>query len=72
MGRKIIQEAKFFVATVLMISSGVVGGLSLLGLIPGDSTDVNTVGALVLIAVCAPVFWASRKYVDRRAGKPLV
>jgi hypothetical protein len=65
MGRKIIDEVKFFVATVAMLASGFVGGVALFGLIPGDSTSVNTVGALVLIVVCGPVFWASHRYVNR-------
>lgn len=69
MGDKIMQEAKFIAAVAVMMVSGLLGAVLLLGLIPGDGMDFNVVGSLALIAVCAPAFWVSNRHVTRRVGR---
>jgi len=63
---RFIEETKTYCAIALMMVSGVVGGVLVLGLIPGDAIDIDVLGSLVLAVPCGIVFWVSQRYVDRR------
>lgn len=63
---RVIEEAKTYCAIALMVVSGVVGGVLVIGLVPGDGLDLNVLGSLVLAAPCALVFWVSQRVVARR------
>lgn len=63
---RVIEEAKTYCAIALMLVSGVVGGVLVLGLIPGDDINLNVLGSLVLAVPCALVFWASQRVVAKR------
>jgi hypothetical protein len=63
---RFIEETKTYCAIAVMLVSGVVGGVLVLGLIPGDGIDVNVIGSLVLAVPCGIVFWISQRYVNRR------
>lgn len=66
---RVIEEAKTYCAIALMLVSGVVGGVLVLGLIPGDGINLDVLGSVVLGTPCALVFWASSRIVDRRVGR---
>lgn len=63
---RVIEEAKTYCAIALMLVSGVVGGVLVLGLIPGDGINLNVLGSLVLAVPCGLVFWASSRVVNKR------
>lgn len=64
-----MKSIKDGVAIVVQLVSGFIAGIMILGLVPDDSIDVNTVGALVVAAVFGSVFYgasAYRKHLHRR------
>jgi hypothetical protein len=63
---RLIEETKTYCAIALMIVSGFVGGVLVLGLIPGDDINTDVLGSLVLAVPCGIVFWISQRYVNRR------
>lgn len=66
---RVIEEAKTYCAIALMVVSGVVGGVLVLGLIPGDGINLDVLGSAVLGVPCALVFWVSSRIVSHRTGK---
>lgn len=63
---RLIEEIKTYCAIAVMLVSGFVGGVLILGLIPGDGVDFNVLGSMILAVPCGLVFWASHRYVDKR------
>lgn len=49
-------------AIVVQVAAGLIAGVMLLGLLPGDSIEVNTVGALVIAALAGASYYGARAY----------
>lgn len=50
------------VAVVVQVLAGLLGGIMVLGLIPGDRLNVNTVGAVVIAALSGLAYLGARAY----------
>lgn len=57
-----METVKDGAAIVVQLVTGFIAGIMLLGLIPGDSINVNTVGALVGAAVFGAACYLASRY----------
>lgn len=62
-----LNEAAQYALIAVELVSGVLAGLLLLGLVPGDGVNFNVLGSLVLFVPCALVFLAASRYRKRNA-----
>lgn len=57
-----MKHIKDGLAIVVQVMAGLLGGIMVLGLIPGDGIDVDTTGALVIAALSALAYLGARTY----------
>lgn len=57
-----MKSVKDSAAIVVQVTAGLIAGIMLLGLLPGDSIKVDTFGALVAAAVFGSVSYLAARY----------
>lgn len=54
---RVAREARIYLLIAVELIFGVIGGILLVGLVPGDRVNFNVVGSLVLLVPCAVIFF---------------
>lgn len=58
----LVKGVKDTLAILVEVLAGLVAGIMILGLVPGDEIEVDTVGALVVAALAGTVSYLAARY----------
>lgn len=65
--RHALRETKIASLIIVQMASGILAGLLIVGLVPGDNVNFNVLGSLILLTPVAAIFIAATLYRRRIA-----